>query len=340
MPTAIFVSGSNPNKEESEGQKEVVVLPVGEAMPKSFCFDECVAVTDNTSKQVESMDQMYDKQAQIRGQHYRVDDDDPQNNSTCCKHPGCSTENYICKGEYSRRHPPNASSTTPKWCAKVVCDTRTVSARKYLACARGYYMRHDPNFGKCKEKNCNNVSKVRGYCNRHNPTKGGKCKEKNCNNLPKVRGYCTRHAPNRKMCKEKNCDNLARARGYCYSHDPNNIKKCKEADCDTLVRGARGYCARHDPNNSKKCKEENCNNLPHAGGYCKSHYPNRKFCKVENCNNLPQARGYCRRHDPNRKMCKEENCNYLAQARGYCNRHDVPNRKMGCDVRNPIVIIE
>jgi hypothetical protein len=39
-------------------------------------------------------------------------------------------------------------------------------------------------------------------------------------------------------------------------------------------------------------------------------------------------------------MCKEENCNYLAQARGYCNRHDVPNRKMGCDVRNPIVIIE
>jgi hypothetical protein len=60
MPTAIFVSGSNPNKEESEGQKEVVVLlPVGgEAMPKSFCFDECVAVTDNTSKQVESMDQI------------------------------------------------------------------------------------------------------------------------------------------------------------------------------------------------------------------------------------------------------------------------------------------
>ena len=105
MPTAIFVSGSYPNEEvESEGQREVLVGPVGEAMPKRLSFDEyvassrsqeyCVIIsTDNTSKQGKSsMDQMYDKQAQIRVS----DVDDPENDSTYCKQPGCGNENYFC----------------------------------------------------------------------------------------------------------------------------------------------------------------------------------------------------------------------------------------------------
>ena len=324
-------------------------------MPKSFCFDEdvassrsqyCVIIagTDNNSKQVESMDQMDDKQAQMRGQHSRDDDDDPQNNSTyCSKHPGCGdTENYICKGETnSRRHPAttNATSTTyPKWC--VGCDdTRTVSARKYCCM---HDQRHQCNIPECLHRE----KKARGdFCKRDDPRTNQhlharkykhrkykirddltnpRCIKYNCKNQVYARGFCLKHDPNfGKRCKEENCKNRARARGYCNSHDPSsNRGKCKEVNCNNLSE-SRGYCNSHDPNR-KMCKEENCNNLSQNKGYCNSHDPNAKKCKEVNCNNLSQARGYCKSHDPNRKRCKEENCNNLSQAKGYCNSHN-PN---------------
>jgi hypothetical protein len=39
-----------------------------------------------------------------------------------------------------------------------------------------------------------------------------KCKEANCDNLARVRGYCNSHDPNIKKCKEANCDKLSQAR--------------------------------------------------------------------------------------------------------------------------------
>ena len=322
MPTAIFVSGSYPNEEvESEGQREVVV-PEREAMAKRLSFDEyvassrsqeyCVIIsTDNTSKQGKSsMDQMYDKQAQIR------------NNSTYCKQPGCGTENYFCTGEYCRRHPTNATTATPK-CAKVGCDIRTVSARKYCrlhdrrrqckiheCSSNRERARYDPLNIQCiLEDNCDNLVSAKGFCERHDRNRKKKCKEDNCDNLVRAKGYCWKHGPNRKKCKEDNCDHLVRANGYCWRHGP-NVKKCKEDSCDNLAR-KRGYCWIHDPSR-KKCKEDSCDNIALARGYCLRHGPNRKKCKEVNCDNIVQAKGYCSRHGPNVKKIKEDNCDSLA----------------------------
>ena len=58
-------------------------------------------------------------------------------------------------------------------------------------------------------------------------------------------------------------------------------KRCRQPQCQNLLRGIFGVCVRHG-HMLKKCNRKGCNNIAQRKGFCKTHREGR-ICLVDGC---------------------------------------------------------